>query len=130
MCMARHLTEPNMPAPPAAPPSLWRAMMRSELKTLVVTSVWLYVCLQYFVPFLLLLPLTLVPGKGKGWYRHLTGVYDYYARLAVCCIPCCKCDQRKVYVAPDGNKFLPNGLLAPPDCCQCCSDGCLGVIFI
>ena len=36
---------------------------------------------------------------------------------AMCCIPCCKCDQRQVYLAPNGLKYLPNGAIAPPDAC-------------
>ena len=38
---------------------------------------------------------------------------------AACCVPCCPCDQRTVYVAPTGVKYLANGLLAPPPACNC-----------
>ena len=39
-----------------------------------------------------------------------------FATPAACCIPCCKCDSRMVYNA-GGVLFLPNGSVAPPDCC-------------
>ena len=37
---------------------------------------------------------------------------------AVCCVACCKCDQRDVYVAPGGVKYTANGAIAQ-DCEGC-----------
>ena len=38
---------------------------------------------------------------------------------ALCCIPCCKCDSRLIYIAPDGSRHLPHGGPVPRDPCQC-----------
>ena len=46
----------------------------------------------------------------------LTAIFFPYA---VCCVPCCKCDQRNIYIAPDGTQYLHTGNVAPPDCCVC-----------
>jgi len=36
---------------------------------------------------------------------------------AVCCVPACKCDERTVYMAPNGVLYFPNGVIAPADSC-------------
>lgn len=48
-----------------------------------------------------------------------TVVTAIFFPYALCCIPCCKCDQRRVYQGPGGELYLPNGAQAPPDCCPC-----------
>ena len=46
---------------------LWRSFRESEAVVLFITSLWLTVCMQYFIPMLLLLPISLIPGVGAGW---------------------------------------------------------------
>ena len=52
-----------------------------------LTSLWLMVCLGYFLPFVLLLPVACIPKFGQTWYRHLSGYWDHFGRLSVMCIP-------------------------------------------
>jgi hypothetical protein len=37
--------------------------------------------------------------------------------LVCCCVPCCPCDTRPVYRAPDGERYLVNGAIAPNGPC-------------
>ena len=52
--------------PRAIMASLYRTVRESEMVTLFMTSLWLAVCLQYFIPMVLLLPLALVPVVGTN----------------------------------------------------------------
>ena len=37
---------------------------------------------------------------------------------AVCCVPCCPCDERMVYTNPADNKdYMPTGQVATDKCC-------------
>jgi len=48
-------------------PSLLRQIRESELVVLFLSSLWLVVVLQYFIPLISLLPLALIPGVGPTW---------------------------------------------------------------
>ena len=80
-------------APPlAAPLSSWLQRFRnSEFFTMLLTSIWLTMAIMYFVPFLLLLPLALIPGVGTTLYRRAIGQYDHYGRVSLMLIPCSWC---------------------------------------
>lgn len=54
---------------------------------MLLTACWLTVAVMYFVPFLLLLPLALIPGVGKTMYRRAIGLYDRYGRISIMLIP-------------------------------------------
>jgi len=49
-----------------------------------------------------------------------TLIVAFFFLPAACCVPCCKCDQRHIYVAPGGTRYMPHGGIAPTDeCCTC-----------
>jgi len=76
-----------MEAAVEAPRSLWRTVRESHLVVFLLTSVWLMVCFQYFIPQLLLCPLMLIPGVGKQWFRRLLDIYDRHGRVSCMAIP-------------------------------------------
>ena len=44
----------------------WKSFRESEPVVLFICSVWLVVCFQYFLPMVLLLPLSFIPGIGTN----------------------------------------------------------------
>jgi len=74
--------------------SALHALLRSDLKTLLVTCVWLFVCLQYVAPYFILLPIALIPKFGVGLYRKITTMIDIPGRGALLCIPFSWCGAR------------------------------------
>jgi hypothetical protein len=86
--------------------SLWRTIRESEFVVIFITSFWLMVVLQYYIPMLLLLPLSLVPGVGVHWYRQLSGWYDvHWGRHSCLSIPFSWCGCR-IYI--NDFEFLMN----------------------
>lgn len=73
--------------------SVWRRVRSSEPVTMFMTALWLTLAIQYFLPFLLLLPLALIPRVGRFWYRRLIGAYDRWGRISVMLIPFSWCMQ-------------------------------------
>ena len=67
--------------------SVYRSVRESNFVVLLLTSVWLMVCLQYFLPQLLLCPLMLIPVVGREWFRKLIDVYDRFGRISCMAIP-------------------------------------------
>jgi hypothetical protein len=75
--------------------SSWDAFRKSEPVVIFLTSLWLMIVLQYYLPMLALLPLVFVPGVGVHWYRQLTGFYDaQWGRHSCLAMPMSWCGTR------------------------------------
>mmetsp|Transcript_7710 Transcript_7710/g.14545 ORF Transcript_7710/g.14545 Transcript_7710/m.14545 type:complete len:446 (-) Transcript_7710:205-1542(-) len=77
--------------------STWDTFRKSDFVVIFLTSLWLCVVLQYYLPMLMLLPLALIPGVGTHWYRRITGVYDAeWGRFSCLAIPMSWCNTNIV----------------------------------
>jgi 1-acyl-sn-glycerol-3-phosphate acyltransferase len=104
----------------AEPKSAWRTFRESELVVIFITSFWLIVVLQYYIPMVLFLPISFIPGVGVHWYRQLSGAYDvHWGRHSCLSIPFSWCGCR-IYI--NDFEFLMkfkekgNGLLLSTHC--------------
>jgi len=75
---------------------MWTKFRDSRIVTVAILSFWFLVVAQYFIPLVVLLPITFLPG-GTTLYRQITGIYDRYARFACLCVPFSWCGVR-VYI--------------------------------
>lgn len=74
-----------------------RASLIGECRMLFMTSIWLFCCLQYFLPFLAMLPIYFVPGVGVFVYRKLHAAYDKYGVVCTMTVPFSWCGFRIHY---------------------------------
>ena len=60
------------------------------------------------------------PGAPPGGHwimdKYCGVVTTLLAIFVCCCVCCCPCDEREVYVSPDGRKFSRNGALVSDSC--------------
>jgi len=46
---------------------LFQQVRQSQFVVIFITSVWLMIVLQYYLPMMVLLPISLLPGIGPHW---------------------------------------------------------------
>lgn len=99
---------------------LFQQVRQSQFVVIFITSVWLMIVLQYYLPMMVLLPISLLPGIGPHWYRTVTGFYDvHWGRHSCLSVPFSWC-MCQIYI--NDFEFLMqfkekgNGLLLSTHC--------------
>ena len=95
------------------------AELLREAKMIFMTSMWLFCCLQYFLPFLVILPISLVPGIGVKLYRKLHDILDPWIVVITMTVPFSWCGCRlcmRGFSTFQKLKQNPDGLVLSTHC--------------
>ena len=60
-----------------------RSVRESQPVVMILIATWVFVIIQYLIPLVLAVPLTLIPKVGYTWYRKFCGWYESWSRVAV-----------------------------------------------